>query len=135
LTSTSGTAVSYGQGAGDGFGSDRLIASAALREQESDDVLKGIGVGGVPQERAFASHGDEAFVLQLVEVMREGRCWNAKFGTDLTDNQSFRVSREQKTDYPQTSFGPERREHVGVAGNFISIGLGHRIPLFLFPYI
>jgi len=84
--STSGMAAPYGQ-AHDGFGSDRLVAGAALREQESDDVLKGLGVGGVPKEGALASHRDKTLILQLVEVMRERRWWDAKLRADLADDE------------------------------------------------
>ena len=102
-------------GAGDCFGLDRLVARAALGKQKADDLLKRLGVRGVAKERALATHGDQPFVLQLVEVMRERRWRDAQLGADLADDEAFRMGRQQKPHDAQPRLGPERGEHVGVA--------------------
>src|ERR1700751_4624639 len=128
--SASGMALSSWTGAGDGFGSDRLVAGAALREQESNDVLQGLGVGRVAKEGAFAAHGDEAFVLQLVEMMRERRRRDAKLRADLADDQPFRMRGQQQPHDPEPRFGAQGRKHVGVAGNLVVGTFWHSDPYF-----
>src|ERR1700722_241498 len=103
-------------GTSDGFGADRLVACAALGKQKPDKFLKCFGIRGMAKKRTLATNRHEAFVLQLVEVMRKCRRRDAQLGADLADDEAFRMSREQNADDAQPRFGAERREHVGVAG-------------------
>ena len=48
-----------------------------------------------------------------------------KLGADLADDQAFRVRCEQEPDDAQPRFGPERGEHVGVAGGFLGVVFAH----------
>ena len=45
-----------------------------------------------------------------------------ELGADLADDETVRMRREQKTDDAQARFGPERGEHVGVAGCHLGVG-------------
>jgi hypothetical protein len=56
--------------------------------------LKGFGIGGVAKEGALASHGDKTLILQLVEVMREGRWRDAKLRADLADDEPLGMRSE-----------------------------------------
>jgi len=56
----------------DGFRLNRLIARATLSVQEAKQFLQAFGVRRIPQERTLPRDGYEVFVLQLLEVVREG---------------------------------------------------------------
>jgi hypothetical protein len=60
-----------GAGADDFLGADRLVAGAALGEQEGDKFLKRFGVGRAAKEYALTPHGHKALILELFEMMRE----------------------------------------------------------------
>ena len=48
-----------------------LVAHAALGIKKTKELLEAVAVHRVPEEGAVATHGDQFFVLQLVEVMRK----------------------------------------------------------------
>src|SRR5271155_5604798 len=56
----------------DRFGLERLVAGAALGVEKLQQLLQRPGVRRVMQEGTFAADRDEAFGLQLVEVVRQG---------------------------------------------------------------
>ena len=114
-------------GAGDRLGADRLVAGAALGEQEGDDLLQRRGVGGVAKERALAPHANEVFVLQLVEMMRQRRGRDAEFGADLADDQPFGMGLQQQPHDPQARLGAERAKHVGEVGDLFGLEGWHRL--------
>jgi hypothetical protein len=51
------------------FGSDGLVSGAALGVQEAEQLLEGLGVRAVADERLLAFGGHELVVLQLLKVM------------------------------------------------------------------
>src|ERR1035437_9466252 len=62
-----------------------LIARAAFGVEELQQFLQSLGVRGVAKERAFALDFDEAFRLQFVEMMREGRVGDFEFALNVAD--------------------------------------------------
>jgi hypothetical protein len=54
------------------LGLDRSAARAALGEQESQQVAKGIRIGAVAQERALPLNSNQSLVFQLLEVVGQG---------------------------------------------------------------
>ena len=51
----------------------RRAARAAFSEQELEQPLERLGVGRVPEERAFAAYVDDVLALEAIEVMRQRR--------------------------------------------------------------
>ena len=80
---------------GDGFGFDRFAACAAFGVEETEKILQGFCVGGVPEECAVAPHGDKALILELVEVMGEGGSAEAELVDDVADDHAFRMRGQQ----------------------------------------
>ena len=116
--------------ASNGFRPDRLVSCAAFREQESQDVLQGLCVRGVAQERALPPDSHEAFVLQLVEVVRQRRRRNGEFRADLANHQPFGMCGQQQPDDAQPRFGAECSQHIGEPGDRIFLGRSNIIMSF-----
>src|SRR5436305_4150384 len=75
---------------------DSLRPGAAFREEKCQQVLQRIGVRRVAQETALAFHGDNALVLQLVQMMRKVRRADPELRLNLARAQSFRVRRQEE---------------------------------------
>ncbi len=78
------------------FGADYFVAGTAFAEEKRQQLAQRFGVRGVPQEGAVAPDLHQAFVLQLVEMMREGGAGNVQFAADLADHHAGRVSGEEQ---------------------------------------
>jgi len=91
---------------------DGLRSGATFREEKRQQVLKCVGVRRVPEETALSFHGDHAFVLQLVQVVREVRRTDSKFRLNLASDHTFRVSGQKKLSNAKSRFGSDRGKHV-----------------------
>ena len=66
-----------------------FVARAAFGIQELKQLLKRVGVRGVAEERAFASHVDEIFGFELVEMMGQRGVRNIELLLNFADDQAF----------------------------------------------
>ena len=58
--------------ADNGLGFDCLVPGATFRVEKTEKFLERLGVGGVPEKRAVATHLDQILVLEFCQMMREG---------------------------------------------------------------
>ena len=116
--------VSLGTKFDDGFRGDRPVAGAAFGVEEAEEFLKGISVGGVPEVGAFAPDADEAFVLELFEMVGKGGAGDAEFGADFTDGEAIGMGGEEEAENAEAGFGAHGGEHVGEAGDLVIGGFG-----------
>src|SRR5437588_5508740 len=96
---------------------DGFISGAALGVKKAQQLFECVGVGGIPQERAFPADGHEFFVLEFFQVVGQSGAGNFQLASDLANHQSFRMSREQQPHDPEPWFGAHGGEHVGEADN------------------
>src|SRR5262245_27471982 len=73
----------------DGFRLKCLVTSAALGIEELQKFLKRSGVGGVVQECALTADLDQAFRLELVQMMRERGVRYVELVLDFANNEAF----------------------------------------------
>jgi len=66
-----------------------MIARAAFGVEEAEEILEGVNIGAIPEVGSFATHGDEVFVFELVEVVRERGIGDVDFGLNIADDQAF----------------------------------------------
>src|SRR5260370_23716947 len=88
-----------------------LVAGATFRIEKTEQLLQGLGVGRVPEEGAVASDLNQILVLELFQVVGQGRIGDAKFALDLADDKAVRMSGEEKLHNPQPRLRPHRRKH------------------------
>src|ERR1700730_15832598 len=94
-----------------------MVARAAFGIEEAEKILEGVGVGAIPEVGAFATHGDEVFVFELVEVVRERGIRDVDLGLNITDDHAFGFGAHQKLHDAEARFGAHGGEHVGETGD------------------
>ena len=94
-----------------------MVARAAFGIEEAEKILEGVGVGAIPEEGAFATHGDEVFVSELVEVVRERGIGDVDFGLDVADDHALGFSGHQKLHDAKARFGAHGGKHISEAGD------------------
>ncbi len=100
-------------------GSHRLVAGAAFGIKKLQQLLQGVGVGGVAQEGALALDFHQAFGLQLVEVVRKRGVGDVELFLNLAHHQAFGMGRQQQLHDAQPRLGSHGGEHVGIASDVI----------------
>ena len=66
-----------------------MVARAAFGVEEAEEILECANIGAIPEVGSFATHGDEVFVFELVEVVRERGIGDVDFGLNIADDQAF----------------------------------------------
>src|SRR5438067_4874772 len=75
----------------DSLGLNRLVARAAFRIKEAQQLLQSFRIGGIPEVGAFAVHAHQVFVLELFEMVRKRRGRNVELRSDISGNQALGV--------------------------------------------
>ena len=65
------------------FRRDGPCSGAALGVQKAEQFPERLGVSRIPEVLALATEADEIVTLQLVEMVRESRAWNAQLRSDI----------------------------------------------------
>lgn len=102
-----------------------MIARAALGVEETEESFEGVGVGAIPEVGAVAAHGDQVFVFQLVEVMRERGVGDVDLGLDIADDHAFGLSGHEELHDAEACFCTHSREHIGEASDLSGSGVWH----------
>ena len=102
-----------------------MVARAAFGIEEDEKILEGVGVGAIPEVGAFATHGDEVFVSELVEAVRERGIGDVDFGLDVADDHALGFSGHEQLHDAQARFGAHGGEHVGETGDWSGGGVRH----------
>lgn len=89
----------------DSGGLDGLVAQAALGIKKTKEILEAVAVHPVKQEGAVATHVDQFFVLQHVEVMRKRGGGDFELLADRTDHHPLGLSGEEQAQDPQPRLG------------------------------
>src|ERR1039458_7320985 len=95
---------------------NRFITSAAFRVEEAQQFLQCLRVGRIPEESALAAHLDEVFVPEFVEMVRKRGSGYTKFITDVADDHSGWMRRQQEAHNAQPRPGPDGGEHIREPG-------------------
>lgn len=95
----------------------RPVARAALRVEESEQLLQRGRVGAVADERAFALSEYKLVVLQLFEMVRQRGARDAGLDLDLADDEPVGMGGQQESHDAQPGLCAERGEHVRVFGD------------------
>ena len=96
---------------------DGLVASAALGVEELQEFLQSGRVGGVSKEGTFTLDFNQAFILQLVEMVGERGVGDFEFTLNLADDQAFRMGGKQQLHDAEARLGSHGGKHVGVFGD------------------
>ena len=91
--------------------------------KKAKELLEAVAVHRVPEEGTVATHVDQFFVLQLVEVMRKRGGGDFEPLADRTDHHPLAVSGEEQTQDPQPRLGTQGGEHIRIARGALGIGL------------
>src|ERR1700678_985367 len=86
---------------------DGFISGATLGVEKLQNFLQRLGVGAVAKVSALSADDDQAFVPQLVEVMRQRGIRNIKIGLDFTNDQAFGMGREEQRHKAEAWLGAE----------------------------
>jgi hypothetical protein len=81
-----------------------IVSGTALGIKELQQLLQGLRICGVTQERALPAYKHQAFVLELVEVVGKRRVGNVQFFLDLAYHQAFRMRRQQQLHNTESRF-------------------------------
>src|SRR5207302_9585328 len=79
---------------------NRFVPRAAVDIQEPQQLLKGLAVCGVMQERALTTHINQTFVSELVQMVRERRIRYVQFFLDLPYHQALGMRGQQQLHNP-----------------------------------
>jgi len=109
----------------DGIGGNGAAAGAALLVEKVHDFPQGIGIGRVPEKRAFAAHVDKPDLFQLFQVVGKGGCRDSKFFLHFAGNHSVGVGGKEQPENLEARLSAESGEAVGGAGDEERIGLTH----------
>ncbi len=98
---------------------DGLVAgcSTSRRRGNCKQFLQSGRVGGVSKEGAFALDFNQAFILQLVEMVGERGVGDFEFTLNLADDQAFRMGGEQQLHDAESRLGSHGGKHIGVFGD------------------
>lgn len=91
-----------------------LVAGAALRVKELQQLLQRLGIGCVAQEGALAPHANQFLGSEFVEMMRKGGVGNIQLFLNFTDDKSLGMAFQQQLHNPKSRFGSHCRKHIGV---------------------
>jgi hypothetical protein len=91
-----------------------MVARTAFDVEEAEKIFEGTGVGAIPQVGSVAADGDEVFISEFVEVMRERGIGNVDLGLDVSDDHALGFSGHEEHD-TETRFCAHGGEHVGLA--------------------
>src|SRR5258708_8739994 len=97
---------------------DGFISGAALGVKKAQQLFKRVGVGRIPQERAFPADGHEFFVLEFFQMVGQRGTGNFKLAPNLANYHSARVSREQEPHDPQPCLLPPHVHPSAQPNNF-----------------
>src|SRR6516225_8691636 len=81
---------------------DGLVARAALRVEESEQLLQNGGIGSVPKKSAFTTNSDQILVSEFFQVVRERRGRDAQLALNLANDHSLGMCGEQRPQNAQT---------------------------------
>jgi len=109
----------------DGFGGNSAGARAAFFVKEIQDLAQRIGVRGIPEKSALATHVDQPNLFQLFQVMGERGSGDTELFLDFASDHSRGVGRKEQAENLQARLSAERGEALGGAGNQEWVGATH----------
>jgi len=109
----------------DGFGGNSAGARAALFVKEVQDFAQRIGVRGIPEKSALATHVDQPNLLQFLQMVGERGSGDTELFLDFSGDHSRGVGRKEQAENLQARLSAEGGEAVGGAGDEEWVGASH----------
>jgi len=94
-----------------------MVARAAFGVQETEKISEGVGISAIPEVGTFATHRDEVFTFEFVEVVRERGIGDGDLGLDIADDHALGLRGHEQLHDAEARFCAHGREHVGEAGH------------------
>jgi hypothetical protein len=66
-----------------------LVPSATLSVEKAQQLLQSLSISCIAEKGAFASHGDQIFAPELVEVMGESGIRDSQFVLDFPNDETL----------------------------------------------